>query len=117
MQTFVAPPPLACAQFSGDDHNMKQLLSILALIALFACDAPTAIAPSAPMLPSAENDTCNGLQHAALVGQDATALERVLILGQVRVIRPDMAVTMDFRPERLNFDIGSLNRITRIFCG
>lgn len=96
---------------------MKHILSMVALIALVACVAPTANAPSAPALPSAENDTCNGLQHAALMGQDATALERVLILGQVRVIRPGMAVTMDFRPERLNFNIGTTNRITRIFCG
>lgn len=95
---------------------MKNLFAPLALCALMACET-TSIAPSAPPLPPADADTCNGLQYGSLIGQDATALERVLILGQVRVIRPDMAVTMDFRPERLNFNIDDANRIARIFCG
>lgn len=73
--------------------------------------------PDLPVLPSPEADTCNVRQYAALIGQDATALEKVLILGQVRVIRPGMAVTQDYRPERVNFYIAANNRITRIVCG
>lgn len=61
-------------------------------------------------------DTCNASQYAALIGEDATALERVLLLGQVRVIRQNQAVTMDFRPERINFNVGSDNRIRSISC-
>jgi len=95
---------------------MKHLFVPLALCALVACET-TGSAPSAPPLPPTDSDTCDGIQYAGLIGQDATALERVLILGQVRVIRPGMAVTMDFRPERLNFKIDAANRITRIFCG
>ena len=67
-------------------------------------------------MPSSENDTCNASQYAHLIGQDATALERVLLLGQVRVIRPGDAVTADFRPERINFHIGSDNAIVSIGC-
>ncbi len=92
-------------------------MAALALVTMVACGAP-GIAPSpAPSLPTADNDTCDGLQYSDLVGQDSTALERVLILGQVRVIRPGMAVTLDFRPERLNFEINASNRVARIFCG
>jgi hypothetical protein len=52
-----------------------------------------------------------------MVGRHDTALERVLILGPVRVIRPGMAVTMDHRPDRINFPISEAGRITRIHCG
>ena len=37
--------------------------------------------------------------------------------GQVRTIRPGDAVTMDFRPDRLNLEIGEDGRITRFRCG
>jgi hypothetical protein len=39
-----------------------------------------------------------------------------LLLGQVRVIRPNQAITMDFHPERINFNVSSDNRIRSIFC-
>lgn len=74
-------------------------------------------APTGPAVPPPEADTCGAAPYARLIGQDATALERELILRQVRVIRPGMAVTMDFRAERINFDIDDANRIARIFCG
>lgn len=61
-------------------------------------------------------DTCNASQYAALIGEDATTLERVLLLGQVRVIRQNQADTMDFRPERINFNVGSDNRIRSTSC-
>ena len=54
---------------------------------------------------------------AALIGQDATALERVLIMGKVRVLRPGQAMTMDYWPDRINFMIDGDNRIERITCG
>ena len=94
---------------------MKRL-AILGLLFLAGCDA-TVPGDRPPAFPVGEADTCGGNRYASLIGQDATALERVLILGQVRVIRPGMAVTMDFRPERLNFEIDGAGRIARISCG
>ncbi|WP_084861869.1 I78 family peptidase inhibitor [Salibaculum halophilum] len=82
------------------------------LLGLATCDLA---AP--PGVPASDADTCGAADHAGLVGQDATALERVLILGPVRVIRPGMAVTMDHRPDRINFSISEAGRITRIYCG
>lgn len=73
--------------------------------------------PSQPLVPPPGVDTCQAGPYARLVGQDATALERELILRQVRVIRPGDAVTRDYRPVRLNFEIGTDGRIVRIFCG
>lgn len=89
-------------------------VAAVSLIALANCGTPE---PARPTLPSPEQDTCNVRQHAALIGQDVTALEKVLILGQVRVIRPETAVTLDYRAERVNFYITAGDQIARITCG
>lgn len=94
---------------------MKHLLKIVPIVLLSACETVTP-PPPIDLVPSAAQDTCNANAYSNLIGQDATALERVMILGQVRVIRPGQAVTMDFRPERINFNVGSDNRITSINC-
>jgi len=73
--------------------------------------------PAGPAVPLAAADTCGAAPHAALVGRADTALERVMILREVRVIRPGMAVTRDLRPGRINFWIDDAARIARITCG
>ncbi|MEL7181635.1 MAG: I78 family peptidase inhibitor [Pseudomonadota bacterium] len=87
---------------------MKRLF---ALIALAGCTA------AEPPLPPQLEDTCGARQFADLIGQDATSLERVLLLGPVRVIRPGDAVTRDFRVERINFMIDENETIRSIDCG
>ncbi|KJZ18700.1 I78 family peptidase inhibitor [Loktanella sp. S4079] len=88
---------------------MKYIIPFFVLLA--AC------APAAPTLPTVTEDSCNANTYSDLIGQDATALEKVLILGMVRVIRPDDMVTMDFRPERINFRIDDSEKISAIRCG
>jgi hypothetical protein len=94
-------------------------LSILLVLGLLAaCGTGSPVAPpDGPAVPSVAEDTCGAAPYGGLVEQDATALERVLIMRQVRLIRPDQAVTMDFSAERINFWIGADNRIERITCG
>lgn len=84
---------------------------IAALLALTACTA------TEPPLPPMIEDTCGANKYSDLIGQDATALEKVLLLGMVRVVRPGDFVTQDFRPERINFGIDAENRISDISCG
>jgi len=104
---------------------MRSIPLLATLLALSACvpTAPTApgtpggAPPAGPALPAPGADTCNAAARAALIGQPATALERIYILGPVRVIRPGDAVTMDFVERRINFDLDATNRIVRIFCG
>ena len=92
--------------------------ALLLIPALFLGIAGCSSPPNAlPTLPSPEADSCDIRQYADLIGQDATALERVLILGQVRVIRPNTMVTQDFRPERVNFYIAADETIMRLACG
>lgn len=92
---------------------MRQGVRYLPLLLLLVACATTQ--PAA--LPAPSEDTCKAITHSALIGQDATALEKTLILGMVRVIRPGDAVTMDFRPSRINFTIDENEVISRIFCG
>ncbi len=95
---------------------MKILYLMAPLALLAACETPVPQVPAGPALPPVAQDTCNANQYGALIGQDATALEDVLIMRQVRVIRPGQPVTMDFRPDRINFNIGADNQITSINC-
>ena len=97
---------------------MKHIFLVLPFLVLAACDMPPVSPPQpAVPIPPAAQDTCSAARYANLVGQDATALERVLIMGQVRVIRPGQAVTMDFRPDRINFNINAENLVASIRCG
>ncbi|QEE34316.1 hypothetical protein FTO60_00520 [Octadecabacter sp. SW4] len=99
---------------------MKRFFPFL-LMALAACEAAVLDGRDQriiqPQMPIIGDDTCGAAPHAALIGQDATALERVLIMRAVRVIRPGMAVTMDYSAARINFDISESQRIERIWCG
>ena len=51
------------------------------------------------------------------IGQDASVLDTARFANPVRVIRPGEAVTMDFNPQRLNFELDGLGEIERIRCG
>lgn len=96
---------------------MKRFVFVSSFLALAACEAPPVSAPLIAPIPPVAQDTCSAAQYAGLIGQDATALERILLIGQVRVIRPNQPVTADFRPDRINFDINAANQITSIRCG
>lgn len=97
---------------------MRVGFAIMAFAALAACSMrPPVTAPLPDPVPLGAADTCGAAPYAALVGQDVTALEKVLILRQVRVIRPGDAVTEDFRPVRINFNITSGETIGSITCG
>ena len=83
----------------------------LFFVALAACTT------AEPPLPPQLEDTCGARDFADLIGQEATALERRLLLGPVRVIRPGDAVTLDFRPDRVNFKIDENETIQAVDCG
>ena len=92
---------------------MKKLV-IFVILAACTSVAPK---PIVQRLPVGVADTCGAAKYQTLLDQDATALERVLILGEVRIIRPSTIVTQDFRPLRMNFHIGLDGKIAQISCG
>lgn len=102
---------------------MRRFALALALLGLAACAAPQPPAPSGPAvpdgpaLPRPEADTCRAADRAGLIGQPVTALERVYLLGPVRILRPGDAMTRDYLAGRINFALDPADRILRIFCG
>ena len=89
---------------------------VLVVTVAAACvrvDAPAVDAPA----PDEGLAECGAAALQYLVGAPARDLDAMRFRGPVRVILPDMAVTMDFKAERVNFDVDAAGRITRVFCG
>lgn len=83
---------------------MRQLFLILPVIAFVAaCKTET-------------SDACSADGYSWLVGKQLAAVTLPADLG-ARVIMPDMAVTQDFRPDRLNISVGDDGVIDRVYCG
>lgn len=66
---------------------------------------------------AAAQDACGAEPLQDLVGQPFAADLLPGGDGTVRVIRPDTAVTMDHRPDRLNVLVDESGTITEIRCG
>lgn len=66
---------------------------------------------------AAQEDSCGASGFQGLVGQSGE-IARMLELDQpVRVIPPNTAVTMDYRPDRINFELDEEDRIAVVRCG
>jgi len=93
----------------------------LLAMALAGCGAPLKPLPSAQASETAANECGSGglgRYVSQLATDDTLASIRAAIgHGRIRTIRPGDAVTMDFRPERLNIEIGGSGRIERFRCG
>ena len=64
-----------------------------------------------------DGDTCSAAEFQSTLWKPVSVLDDLQLPKRTRVIYPDQAVTMDYRPGRLNIVIGKLNRIERIYCG
>lgn len=111
---------------------MKTLaVSLLAGVTLMACNPAEEPAPEMPAAPEASvdpaaappsdpanppEDACNAAQYAHLLGQPITSEGVPPESPDVRYLRPDTQMTMDFRPDRLNIDIDANDIITGFRC-
>lgn len=95
-------------------------LAAVALATLAACSAQT---PPPATMPAQPDMTpgCGADQLQSYVGVKAT--ESVLAglrdwrgAHPVRVIEPGMAVTMDYRPDRLNIELDEAGIIRKVSC-
>lgn len=89
---------------------MRHLLFALPVLALAACIEPET--PAEEPIPTA----CGAAGFEGLVGQPEAVLSNMQFPIGTRIIRPGTAVTMDFRPERLNIEIGENRRIEKVGC-
>lgn len=95
----------------------RSILLVAAVAAPLAGCTTTEAAPTAT-LPA----ECAADKASALVGQPGTsdlAAEAMKLSGArtVRWTAPGMAVTMDYRPDRLNIELDDKQMVARFTCG
>jgi hypothetical protein len=62
-------------------------------------------------------DACGAAQLQSLVGTSVGTLDSAALPEPRRVIFPGQPVTMDYREERLNVEIGKDDKVVRVYCG
>ena len=90
---------------------MTRLLAAIPLVLLAAC-----VQPPPAVMPPVDADLCKAQPLQGLVGQPQSVLATMLLPAGSRVIGPNDAVTMDFRADRLNVEIGADGRIAKVGC-
>lgn len=79
--------------------------------------------PSSAIAPETDAGVCNPDAAMQFVGQQANAANveaaraAAVPTGTVRVIAPGQAVTMDYRPDRLNIEVDDQRVILKLRCG
>lgn len=61
-------------------------------------------------------DTCGASRFRNLIGTEADQIDRATMPANARFITPDMMITQDFSPARLNFHVGTDGKIGSIGC-
>lgn len=75
------------------------------------------VAPGTKFPPVGIADRCGATQFASLAGQPRSALDGIVLPEGARVILVGEPVTLDYREDRLNFEIDGNAAISRVFCG
>lgn len=100
-------------------------MALLVLVAVTACASPSSTpaepVSTAPAAPEEPAMTCQADKGQWAIGQlaDEALVAKVkadTTSDRVRVIRPGMAVTMDYREDRVNLDVDADNRVTAVRC-
>lgn len=93
---------------------MRIPLITASLLALAACQQDT---PPTGTTPPDMDQSCIAPTLQDAVGQNRSVLGGRDLPEPTRIIGPGMAVTMDYRPDRLNIEYDRNNIIVRIYCG
>lgn len=98
-------------------------LLIVSAMALAACSSsnapapqPTPVQPEQPVDPDKVCDTGQFSQYVGGPVSTITASPEAKGLA-VRVIKPGMAVTMDYSASRLNIELGEDGLVKSVYCG
>lgn len=90
--------------------------ALVLLVAAAACAPKDGETTEAAADPAGE-DACGAAGLQSLVGTSVGTLDPAALPEPRRVIFFGQPVTMDFRAERLNVEIGKDDRVARVFCG
>lgn len=94
---------------------MKRYLALLPILAVAACATPQ---PATPIdTPALGEGGCDAGMLAYLVGQDIGEIDTGTLPRPHRIIRPGMAVTMDYREDRTNLELDETGEVVRVYCG
>ena len=63
------------------------------------------------------NDDCGASKRQKLIGAPASSIDPMQLPKGTRIIHPDMAVTQDYRPDRLNIHVDKAGQVERVACG
>ena len=93
-------------------------LAAIVAVPLAAC-AQMPLVDETPVMGAGQ---CNTSKLGDLIGKTATSAvvadaQQRSMSRTVRVIKPGMAVTMDYRTDRLNIDVTDRNVVTATRCG
>lgn len=88
--------------------------AIVALLAAAPLLAGCVVTEPGPVEPT---DACGASAYQYLVGKPGVMLDGMRFSTDVRVIQHGMAVTMDYRADRLNFWLDRRDVIERVVCG
>ena len=101
----------------------RAVFSGVLALGLAACASTGSNSPadSTEPAPAPADDKCNAARVADVVGQpynDALLARVKAAVGHdvIRPIRPGQPVTMDYREERLNIEIGADGKVVRVYC-
>lgn len=98
------------------------LALLIALSGAACANTPPAAVAAPPQAAEEPPMICQADKGQWALGQTADDAVVARIVAEttserVRVIRPGMAVTMDFREDRVNVDVDAENRILSVRCG
>ena len=90
-------------------NTLAGIISLFSISVIAACEIKT------PKTQSVQ--TCESANYEHLIGQDKNALNAMKLPKNTRIIAFDMAITMDYNENRLNFYLDEQENIKQISCG
>lgn len=94
----------------------RLFVSLCLLLGLPACLPEMPRGPWPPV-DVGNPDACGASQMQFLVGQPSSVVMAMTFAQPMRLIRPGMAVTMDYSAERLNIALDEADMIVSVTCG
>ncbi len=92
---------------------MKKILMAGVVLALLAGCEPM----GTPVDAAPNPNQCGAYDLQYLVGSPDTALDTMRFNKPMRIIAAGSAVTMDYNPDRINFELDRYRMISRVYCG
>lgn len=96
---------------------MKPILPVVMLVPMLAAGCvPERAVPEPEIPPALADDSCGASRYLPLIGQSGVTIS-VPANAAYRSYKTGDPVTMDFNPNRLNFEHDKTGKLVRVSCG